>query len=138
AIGTQFAQPRFYLLFLAIFASIALVLAAVGIYGVMSHSVAQRRHEIGVRLALGAAGRDVLTLVLGHGLRLPPLRTPIGLAGALLLTRYMRTLLFSVQPADPLTFAAVTTALAIVALGACYLPARKAMRVDPMAAVRCD
>ena len=138
AIAAQFAQPRFYLLFLGIFASIALVLAAVGIYGVMSHGVAERRHEIGVRLALGAAGRDVLALVLGQGLRLAATGTAIGIVGGLALTRYMRTLLFGVEPADPLTFVAVTAALGAVALGACYLPARRAMRVDPMTAVRCD
>jgi putative ABC transport system permease protein len=130
------ARPRFNTLLLAIFATLALVLAAVGIYGVLSYSVAQRTHEIGVRMALGAEHRDVLRLVLGQGIPLICIGIMLGLGGALVGARLLTSLLFGVRPSDPLTFILVALLLAAVALLACYLPARRAVKVDPMVALR--
>ncbi len=112
------------------------MLAATGIYGVMAYSVAQRTHEMGLRLALGAARADVLRLVMGQAARLAVVGIALGLIGALLLTRWMSTLLFRVEPTDPVTFAAVATCLAAIALTASALPARRAMRIDPIVALR--
>jgi len=113
-----------------------LVLAAVGIYGVISYFVSQRTHEIGVRTALGAAPSDVLRLVLGEGFLFITIGLPLGLAGSLLLTRYLVTLLYGVRPTDPLTIICAAALLVLVALAACYVPARRAVRVDPMEALR--
>lgn len=132
----SFAARRFNMLLLAIFAGLALVLAAVGIYGVMSYAVTQRTQEIGIRMALGARGIDVLTLILRNGLALTLSGVAIGISGALALTRLLRTLLFGVAPTDAFTFVAVSAALIIVALLACYLPARRATKVDPLVALR--
>jgi putative ABC transport system permease protein len=136
--AVSLAQQRFSMLLLALFAALALILAAVGIYGLMAYSVSQRTHEIGVRLAIGAQRRDVLRLVLRDGAKLTLLGIVIGIMAALALTRLMASLLFEVTPTDPATFAAVTILLAVVAFAACYLPARRATRVDPMVALRYD
>jgi putative ABC transport system permease protein len=136
--AVSLAQQRFNMLLLALFAVLALILAAVGIYGLMAYSVSQRTHEIGVRLAIGAQRRDVLRLVLKDGARLTILGIAIGIIAALALTRLMASLLFEVTPTDPATFAAVAILLAVVAFAACYIPARRATRVDPMVALRYD
>lgn len=129
-------QPRFYTILLGIFASVALVLGAVGIYGVISFSVGQRTKEIGIRMALGARGLDILRLVLRSGLGLTFIGIVLGLAGAAALTRVLTTLLFEVSATDPLTYTAVACVLGTVALLASYIPARRAAKVDPLVALR--
>jgi predicted permease len=138
AVALVTAQPRFEMLLLAVFAAVALLLAAIGIYGVMSYSVSRRTHEIGIRVSLGADRATVMRLVLGQGLKLAAAGSAAGLSGALLLSRTMRGLLYGVQPTDPATFVTVALVLAAVALLASYLPARRATRVDPIAALRCE
>ena len=137
-ITSSAAEPRFNMLLVSAFASLALALAAVGIYGVIGYSVAQRRHEIGVRIALGAGTRDVLRLVLKEGLALAIAGTVVGLAGAAVLTRLMSTMLFGISARDPVTFSAGALLLMGVALLACYVPARRALRVDPVTALRVE
>jgi predicted permease len=129
-------QSRVWGLLLGIFSGIALVMAAAGIYGVMAYFVSQRTREIGIRLALGAQRRDVLKLILRSGMSLVAIGLAIGLAGALVLTRLLTTLLFEVSPTDPITFVAVSTCAILAALLACYIPARRATRVDPIIALR--
>jgi ABC-type antimicrobial peptide transport system permease subunit len=129
-------QSRVWGLLFAIFSGIALVMAAAGIYGTMAYFVTQRTREIGVRIALGAEWRDVLMLILKSGMSLVVLGLAIGLAGALALTRLMSTLLFEVSPSDPLTFLAVVFSVIFAALLACYIPARRATKVDPLIALR--
>jgi predicted permease len=135
-IANSFAARRLSMILLGIFAALALMLACVGIYGVISYLVGQRTREIGVRMALGAQRSDVLRLVVGHGTKMALIGVAIGLAAALGLTRLMANQLFGVSAYDPLTFAAVAVLLIIVAAAACYIPARRAMRVDPMVALR--
>ncbi len=130
------AARRLSMILLGIFAALALILSCVGIYGVISHVVGQRTHEIGVRMALGAQRRDVMRLVLGEGARMALMGVAAGVAAAWGLTRLMEDELFGVTAHDPLTFAAVAILLTLVALLACYLPARHAVRVDPMTALR--
>ena len=130
------ARNRFNMVLLRIFASLAMLLAAIGIYGVMSYAVGQRVHEIGIRMALGARAGDVLSLVLRQGLSLVVMRIVIGLMGAVWLTEAMKSLLFGVSPNDPPTFAIVSALLLAVAAAATYIPARRATKVDPMVALR--
>ena len=135
-VGESISQERFRTFLLGSFSAIALALAAVGIFGVISYSAAQRTHEIGIRMALGAQPRDVLRLILGQGVRLALFGLVAGIVAAALLTRLMASMLYSVSPTDPVTFVAVAILLLGVALLACYIPARRAMRVDPMVVLR--
>ena len=135
-VSQSVAQPRFYTLMLAIFAGTALMLAAVGIYGLMAYSVSRRTHEIGIRMALGAETTRILRLVVGQGLVLITTGVVIGLAGAVALTRLMTGLLFGVSATDPAVFVIISLTLIAVALAACFVPARKATRIDPMVALR--
>jgi len=135
-LGHTFAPHRFNMALLTAFASFALLLAAVGIYGVMAQFVAQRTHEIGIRMALGACPIEVVRLVLGQGVRLALLGLAIGIAVAAAATRLIRSLLYGVTASDPLTFFFVATLLICVVLLACLVPARRAMRVDPIVALR--
>ena len=135
-ISDSLAPRRFSAILLGTFAGLALLLASIGIYGVISYVVGQRSNEIGVRMALGAKSRDILRLVLADGGKLVLMGIGIGLAAAVGLTQLIKSFLYGVDAADPLTFAAVAVLLSLVALAACYVPARRAARVDPVIALR--
>ncbi len=135
-VGESLAQRRFSMFLFGVFAALAMALAVVGLYGVMSYGVAQRTHEIGLRMALGAQGRDVLRMIVGQGMGLVAVGLVIGLGGAWALTRLMKSLLFGITATDPLTYAGIALLLAAVAFLASYLPARRATKVDPMEALR--
>lgn len=137
-VGESIAQPRFQAALLNLFGGIGLLLAACGIYGVLAYSVAQRQRELGIRLALGAQKRDILVLVLGQGLRLAALGIALGLLAATWVTSLLRNQFYAMQPLDPLTFGAAAATLLLVALAACWLPARSATKVDPMVALRAE
>jgi putative ABC transport system permease protein len=137
-LSSTIADRKFNMFLLAIFAAVALSLAAVGIYGLIAYSVAQRTRELGIRIALGAVSRDVLLMVVRQGATLAVLGIVIGSAGAIASTRWMRSMLFQVDPLDPVTFAAVGLALAAVAICASWIPALRAARVSPVTAMRND
>jgi putative ABC transport system permease protein len=134
--STARSRPRFLTLLLTMFSSLSLILAALGIYGVISYAVVQRTNEIGLRMALGAQGSDVLRLIGTSGMKLAAAGTIIGAAGAFALTRFMSTMLFGVSAIDPLTFIAMAGALIAVTMVACYVPAKRASKVDPLVALR--
>ena len=135
-VASAMAERRFTMVLLALFATTALALSAIGIYGVMAYFVTQRTHEIGIRMALGATRRDVVGMVLHQGVRLAAAGVVAGVIGALLATRAISALLFNVGPRDPWTIVALSATLTAVALLACYIPARRATRVDPIRALR--
>lgn len=136
AVSASLAERRFSMQMVACFAATALLLAALGIYGVISYIVSERTHDIGIRLALGASRTEILAMILRQGLWLAMAGAALGLVGALIVSHLMAGLLFGVRPTDPVTFAGVTSLLTAVALAACYIPARRAMRLDPMIALR--
>jgi predicted permease len=136
ALSDQVAEPRLYMLLLGIFAAVAMLLAVVGIYGVMSYAVTERSHEIGIRMALGAQTNDVLKMIVGQGLMLAVIGAAIGLVAAFALMRLLTSLLFGISATDPATFAVVAIGLIGVALLACYIPARRATKVNPLTALR--
>ena len=135
-VANSIAKQRLAMILLSVFSTLALVLSAVGIYGVISYLTGQRTHEIGIRVALGASAKDLLRMVLGEGLRITLIGVGIGLAAALGLTRLITKIIYGVSASDPLTFFGVALLLTVVALVACYIPARRAMRVDPIIALR--
>jgi len=136
--GVTLFLDRLAVIFLSAFGLLALTLAAIGLYGVLAYAVTQRTREIGIRMALGAQGHNVLRLVLGQGMKLALIGVALGVGGALALTRLLNTFLFDVSPADPVTFVTIALLLTVVALLACWIPARRATKVDPMIALRCD
>jgi putative ABC transport system permease protein len=138
AIASQVTEPRFYLILLGLFAAVALLLAAIGIYCVISYSVSNRRREIGIMLALGADRRTPFRMIVRQGIRLAVIGSVMGIAGALVLTRFIGALLYNVSTLDPMTFVAVPLALIGVGTAACALPARRAANVDPAVALRSD
>jgi putative ABC transport system permease protein len=135
-LSSSLSKERFTMFLLAIFAGVALLLASVGIYGVMSYAISLRTREIGIRMALGAQRRDVLTMVIGQGLILVIAGLAIGAIGAFALTRYMQSLLFNVSATDPLVFVLISVLLTGIAMLACLLPARRATKIDPLHALR--
>lgn len=135
-ISTSVAQPRLLMQFVGVFAGFALLLAAMGIYGVMAYTVTARRQEMGIRVALGAGHTEILRLIVGQGMRMTLAGVVLGVAAALALTRLLAGLLFGVRAADPVIFAAAAIVLVAAAFVACYLPAHRATRVDPIVALR--
>jgi putative ABC transport system permease protein len=136
SLSNSVAQRRFQMILLGIFASVALIIAMVGIYGVISYAVSQHTHEIGIRMALGAQASDVLRMVIWRGLSLALIGVTLGLAAALALTRVMKNLLFEVSTTDPATFVLIALLLVVAAMIASYIPARRATKVDPLLAIR--
>lgn len=137
-VSDSLSARRFAMILLGIFAALALILSSVGIYGVISYLVGQRTHEIGVRIALGARRTDVLNLILSQGAKLTLFGIVIGAVASLALTKLMARMLYGISASDPLTYIGVAVALAFVALAACYIPTRRAMDLDPMAALRSE
>jgi ABC-type antimicrobial peptide transport system permease subunit len=137
-VAASVTEPRFYTVLLGAFAGIAVALAVIGIYGVMAHSVAQRTREIGIRAAIGARRSQILALVLKQAAVVTLAGVAIGLAGAAAVTRYLQAMLFGLTPLDPVTFAVVPLILAAVATLASYIPARRATKIDPLIALRCE
>ena len=137
-LADSYAPRRFQTWLFGLFAAVALVIATVGIYGVISYAVSQRTHDIGIRMALGAQVTDVLRMVVSQGMRLALIGVAMGLAAALALTRIIKNLLFNVSATDPATFALIASLLVVVALIASYIPARRATKVDPMVALRSE
>jgi len=135
-LGESISKRKFFMLLLMIFAALALTLAAIGIYGVMSYVASQRTHEIGIRMALGAQGKDVLRLIIGNGMSLALIGVALGLVAAFALTRVMAGILFGVTTTDALTYISVSAGLIVVALLACYVPARRATKIEPLVALR--
>jgi putative ABC transport system permease protein len=135
-VSDSIAQPRFNMVLLGIFAGLALILASVGIYGVMSYSVTQRTQELGVRIALGAQRRDIFSLVLKQGIILALIGVGIGLAAAIGLSKVVASVLYGISATDPVTFISVAVIMIAVAVVACFFPARKATKVDPLTAMR--
>jgi ABC-type antimicrobial peptide transport system permease subunit len=134
--SAAFETRRFSLILVGIFAGTALLLATAGIYSVTAYAVARRTREIGVRMALGATGSEILRMILRDGVFTTAIGVTLGIAGSLFVTRAMESLLFGVSPTDPVTFAGITSVLVLVTLTACWIPARRAMRVDPLVALR--
>jgi putative ABC transport system permease protein len=135
-VNDALAPTRFTLILIGIFAAVALLLASIGIYGVISYAVRQRTHELGIRIAMGASPNSIFRLVVGQGMLLALLGLAVGLAAAFSMTRLLASILFGVSPTDPATFIGISLLLTLVAGLACYLPARRATRVDPMIALR--
>ena len=137
-VASSLTRQRFYASVMGVFAAIALALSVVGIYGVLAYAVGQRRQEFGIRMALGAQRRDVVTMVLRRGLTLTAIGIVLGVSGAIGLTRYLDGMLYQLTPLDPATYVVVAVLFGVVTSLASYLPARRATRIDPMAALRCD
>jgi putative ABC transport system permease protein len=137
-VARSIVEPRIYTFLLGTFAALAVVLAAIGLYGLVAYGVSQRTHELGVRVALGAARGEILRLVIGHGLRLSAIGAAIGLAGAMATTKLLVGLVKGIEPNDPLTLLSVCAVLFVAALVASYLPARRAARLDPLVALRTE
>ena len=135
-VSDSLTQRRFHLILLLIFAAVAVFLSALGIYGLISFITSKRANEIGIRMALGAQKADILKMITGHCLQLAIAGIILGIIGAFLLTRYLRTLLFEIQPLDPFTYFAVSAFLLAIAILACVIPARRAIRIDPLSALR--
>ena len=137
-VGASVTRQRFLSLLLAVFASVALILAAIGTYGILSYMVTEREREIGIRMALGAGQGQVLNLVLGQGLGIALIGIVLGIGGAFALSRVTSSLLYGVSPSDPLTYGAVAVVIALVATAACIVPSHRATRVDPLEAIRAE
>ncbi len=137
-VGASVTRQRFLSMLLGIFAAVALTLAAIGTYGILSYMVTERQREIGIRMALGADNGQVIRMIMGQGLGIAVIGILLGVAGAYALSRLTASLLYGVSPSDPLTFVTVAGVITVVATAACVVPTRRAMRVDPLEAIRAD